>query len=586
MNPARQVWQAATKRAERILWRHTVSVYFSAQYRPPVSGIELTGFEPRRAEYALWYLLDRRVTSPRRVHEPRPASLRALAKVHEREYLASLLEPRELARIFALEPSDIRVSPAWRTLRLACGGTIEGAREALAKRSAVLNLSGGFHHASPGSGGGFCAFNDVAIAIADLRDSGFEGRVSIYDLDAHPPDGTADCLRSDSKVWIGSLSGADWGPLPGVDETVLPVGAGDESYLARLRELLSRAPRADLAFVLAGGDVLKDDPLGGLALSLRGAYERDARVHTHLKGTPAVWLAAGGYTRGAWKVLAGTGLVLSGRSHDRRLEQGYAPLRARYRQIETGIRLDELDGSDGSDGLSEDDVRADLHISVGPPRLLDVYTEQGLEYALFRYGIFELLEARGYEHFQVEIRKRPTGDNFSVFGQADGVRHLLIDATVSKRAFGDDTSLHIEWLNLRHPLASFGGKRQRLPGQDVPGLGLLPEVSEFLFRMASRLHLTGVDFCPASYHLARLASPHFRFRDSARQGRFEALIRDLGGIPVEEVSAAMADGRVRMNDEPYRWEADEMVFREGKGPRDRGAVDRERDRVSFSTVKP
>src|SRR5439155_13889095 len=152
------------------------------------------------------------------------------------------------------------------TIRLACGATIDAAREMLRPSHRIvgrraLNLLGGFHHAKPDVAGGFCPVNDVAVGIAALRADGFRGKVLVIDLDAHPPDGTAACLQGDPSHWIGSISGSDWGPLPGVDETVLPEGAGDDAYLSALDALLSRMPGGELAFVLAGGDVLAGDPL-------------------------------------------------------------------------------------------------------------------------------------------------------------------------------------------------------------------------------------------------------------------------------------------------------------------------------------
>ena len=81
-----------------------------------------------------------------------------------------------------------------------------------------------------------------------------------------------------------------------------------------------------------------------------------------------------------------------------------------------------------------------------------------------------------------------------------------------------------------------------------------------LARMAVRLGLAGVAFRPSHYHVAYAARHEFRFADPARQARFEALVRDLGGVPLVEATTAVANGAVRMNGAPYRWEADEMVL--------------------------
>src|SRR5262249_57116072 len=101
--------------------------------------------------------------------------------------------------------------------------------------------------------------------------------------------------------------------LPGVEERVLPERAGDATYLAELARLLGRMPRPELAFIIAGGDVLDGDKMGRLGLTLDGARRRDLDVLAAVEGAASVWLPGGGYHPDAWKVLAGTGLALAGR---------------------------------------------------------------------------------------------------------------------------------------------------------------------------------------------------------------------------------------------------------------------------------
>src|SRR5438552_2028117 len=82
------------------------------------------------------------------------------------------------------DEADVVVDELLGSVRCACGGTVEAARAALQRRHPMLNLLGGFHHAAPSRGVGFCAVNDVAVAIAALRAEGFTGRVAVIDLDA------------------------------------------------------------------------------------------------------------------------------------------------------------------------------------------------------------------------------------------------------------------------------------------------------------------------------------------------------------------------------------------------------------------
>src|SRR5256885_17114310 len=290
-------------RVRRWLYGRGLAAWSAPEFRGPLCALEpRTGFRPRGAAFALWSLLERHALGRRNLRRRRRAEYQELARVHTPELLDSLGRPDTLARVFSVDPSDVPVDEVMSSVRLVCGATIAAAREMLSGAGPrevgrrALNLLGGFHHATPDVPGGFCPVNDVAIAIAAVRAEGFRGRVLVLDLDAHPPDGTAACLARDPSYWIGSISGSDWGAIPNADETVLPERAGDAEYLAALDALLERMPRGELAFVLAGGDVLAGDPVGLLGLSLEGCRERDLRVADALVRVPSVWLPAGGDT--------------------------------------------------------------------------------------------------------------------------------------------------------------------------------------------------------------------------------------------------------------------------------------------------
>jgi hypothetical protein len=104
--------------------------------------------------------------------------------------------------------------------------------------------------------------------------------------------------------------------------------------------------------------------------------------------------------------------------------------------------------------------------------------------------------------------------------------------------------------------------------------------------MAMRLGLAGVVFRPAHYHSAFTARHHFTFVDPQRQGRFEALMRDLSHLALLEVTTLVSEGRVLMNGAPYVWEADEMVYWLRESPAEEGATELERDQVAFTVTPP
>ncbi len=563
--------------------RGAVPIFYDESYRLPLTGLESnTGIEPRRVDFTTWYLLETGVVRSADVHRPLPVSYAQLARVHDAAYLESLGHPETLANIFAVAPSDVPVDALLDTVRRVCGGTVEAARLALARRRSVINMAGGFHHAAPAQGGGVWAINDIAVALTALRDGGFTGFTVVLDLDAHPPDGIAACFAGDSQVWIGSLSGSDWGAPPGVDEVLLPEGCGDAEYLAALRALLGRMPRADMAFVIAGGDVLAGDRFGRLGMTLEGARERDRVVARALRRVPSVWMPGGGYHAEAWKVFAGSALVLGGRGH-LPIHAKFDPLSARFRR---GSRLLAREAPSDWEPITQEDLDGAL-ISTAPreARVLGSYSLQALEYALFRYGLLAHLEQLGYSRPRVEISSTGTGDRIQVLGHAQGQEHLLVACILERRHLGEESYLFVNWLTLRHPLARFSAVRPKLPGQEVPGLGLALEVSELLMLMAERLKLSGVAFRPMEYHLAVQARSRFRFVEPARQGRFEALARDLAHLPLLEATRRVAEGRVRLNGQPYAWEADDMVSRHVPLSGDAGVIAAERERCHF-TVEP
>jgi acetoin utilization deacetylase AcuC-like enzyme len=548
------MWSALLERLGVV--RRGLSLWHDASYWLPISVAGRYAVEPRRADFVAWYLNDhfsKQIT----IHTPTKIPYQTLQLVHSRAYLESLQDASTLAHIFGLHGEHIPVDELLRSMRMACGATLAAAHYSLAYSQPMLNLLGGFHHAAPEKGGGFCVFNDVAVAIAALRADGFKEQIAILDLDAHPPDGTARCLANDTNTWLGSLSGSFWEPLPNVDETFLPARCNDDTYLTALDALLSRMPASSLYFIIAGGDVLLDDSLGLLGMTIQGARQRDLMVISHIKERPSVWLPAGGYHADSWKLLAGTALALLGQE-EHWVPASYQPITERFSAIAKQLNFPE---DKNWLGLTQEDLEGSLHkTQAHPEKLLQFYTKEGAEYALVQYGLWERLEQLGYKDLQLSFEAVPLGDRFMIRGFHEG-EHLLVDCVLSSQQVAGERAIFVHWLQLRHPIAKRTNipKHTLLPGQDAPGLGLSREVGELFRQMSLRIGAAGVALCPAWYHVAFSARQDFHFVDPERQGRFDALVRDLGGLHTKDVSVAIAEGRVFCNDTPYQWEATEMV---------------------------
>lgn len=246
-------------------------------------------------------LLDEGVLDEQEILTPRPADRRAVARIHTAGYLRkireddfSLRERRMLEVPFSPELHD--------AMELCCGGTILVGETALAE-AVCVHLGGGFHHAFPDHGEGFCLFNDVAVATADLRARGRVQRIAVVDLDVHHGNGTAAVFADEPSVFTFSMHQERNYPTvkPAGDlDLGLENGVDDERYLELLAEHLplvldDHAP--DLVFYLAGADPYRRDQLGGLGLSLEGLRRRDLLVLGECvsRGIPVAVTLAGGY---------------------------------------------------------------------------------------------------------------------------------------------------------------------------------------------------------------------------------------------------------------------------------------------------
>lgn len=168
-----------------------------------------------------------------------------------------------------------------------------------------MHLGGGFHHAFPDHGEGFCLINDVAVAIRMLRRDRLADRCMVIDLDVHHGNGTAAIFADEPEVFTFSMHQEHNYPLwkpPSDLDIGLADGTGDTEYLAQLETHLPRIVRAhrpDLAFYLAGADPYEEDQLGGLRLTIDGLRRRDRFVLETLRGekVAAAVTLAGGYAR-------------------------------------------------------------------------------------------------------------------------------------------------------------------------------------------------------------------------------------------------------------------------------------------------
>ena len=246
-------------------------------------------------------LIAQGVVDPGAIVRPDPVSDDEVRLVHEASYVDRILH-NALTRNEELL-LEVPFSTALREASWRCaGGTRLAGKLALGSRIAV-HLGGGYHHAFPDHGEGFCLINDVAIAIRVLQREGAVRRVAVVDCDVHHGNGTAAIFAQDAEVLTFSIHQENnypsWKPASDVD-VGLADGCGDGEYLAaldaRVPALLERH-RPELVFYLAGADPYERDQLGGLGLTLEGLRRRDAYVMEAARaaGAAVAVTLAGGY---------------------------------------------------------------------------------------------------------------------------------------------------------------------------------------------------------------------------------------------------------------------------------------------------
>jgi acetoin utilization deacetylase AcuC-like enzyme len=234
---------------------------------------------------------------------PDPASDEDIVRIHTFEWMQKLQTGTlSASEIMLLEVpySPELVEAVW----LAAGGSILAGQLAL-RDGFGSNLSGGFHHAYPEHGEGFCAIHDVAVAIRKLQADGAIKKAIVVDTDVHHGNGTAAIFRDDPSVF--TLSIHQWNNYPAhkppssldlnMDDRV-----EDDEYLDALIPAVQRALdkfQPQILFYLGGADPYCEDQLGGLSLTKAGLKQRDRSVfeEARRRGIPVATTLAGGYAR-------------------------------------------------------------------------------------------------------------------------------------------------------------------------------------------------------------------------------------------------------------------------------------------------
>ncbi|MFH1552188.1 MAG: histone deacetylase [Candidatus Omnitrophota bacterium] len=232
---------------------------------------------------------------------PGPVTDEEVCTVHTQEYIAKL----KTGALSCEEMLTLEVPFSSKLVEASlncCGGTLTAARYAL-ERKAAVHLGGGFHHAFPDHGEGFCVLNDVAVGIRALQSEGVIKKALVIDCDLHQGNGTAFTFLEDPSVFTFSIHQENNYPFykPKSDMDIgLRDYTRDKAYLQYLYDNVPKIIntfKPDIILYLAGADPYEGDQLGNLAISKTGLRERDNFVCTQARnfGVPVAITLAGGY---------------------------------------------------------------------------------------------------------------------------------------------------------------------------------------------------------------------------------------------------------------------------------------------------
>lgn len=234
---------------------------------------------------------------------PNPATDGDLLRVHTADWVHKLktgtLTASEVMKLEVPYSKEL-AEAVW----LAAGGTILAGQSAL-RDGFGSNLSGGFHHAYPGHGEGFCAIHDVGVAIRKLQADRTVEKALVVDTDVHHGNGTAAIFRNDPTVFTISIHQENNYPAhkpPSSIDLNMDDRVDDDEYLSALIPAVQKALgefQPDILFYVGGADPYCEDQLGGLSLTKEGLKQRDRQVfdEARRRGIPVATTLAGGYAR-------------------------------------------------------------------------------------------------------------------------------------------------------------------------------------------------------------------------------------------------------------------------------------------------
>ncbi len=218
----------------------------------------------------------------------------------------------------------------------------------------------------------------------------------------------------------------------------------------------------------------------------------------------------------------------------------------------------------GAPDLDDLDLEGLIHNKNG--LMFNFYTQEGVEFALKQYGLYDDIREQGYESLRLELRQDDQDDwLLRIHSTVPMMQEPLVELVMRRSVFnlhnelreqlGNDvfSVLSVEWLQLQHPMASFSPTRPPLPGQHMPGLGLARQIFGLLRNMCRRLKLDGLVTTPSYYHNAIFYEVGFSFFDPQYHGYLQAMKRDFHTLYKEHFSKADCELELAISSWATHW---------------------------------
>ena len=201
-----------------------------------------------------------------------------LLRVHDAEYLDYLVKIQPIEGLINVD-SDTQMCPQTLKAATRAAGAAVQAVDLVFKsdhKAVFCNVRPPGHHAERGQAGGFCFYNNVAIAAGYALDKLGLERVAVIDFDVHHGNGTEDIFKDDERVMFCSTFQHPFFPYSGTErpnkqhiKIPLAAGAGSDEFravvlndwLPALKEF-----KPQLLFISAGFDAHRDDDMGEMNL--------------------------------------------------------------------------------------------------------------------------------------------------------------------------------------------------------------------------------------------------------------------------------------------------------------------------------